>query len=418
MNWKHALALCLSCVALAARAQDASPTIKLDGSLTTGLHCFVPLQDPSRNPEIYMFDNPLGGMNAPYQAIIGGRLIAPDYGLSVHVSSGYNSIPAGGSVQDSFQLWDAYLWAGFGKFTIVAGQLDESGFRSWIDCQSYLGRDRFGSAGLAVKYGAGEFNAILEVPAYIPNASSNQNTRYYAVYYDATSVGLDGSAWAALNAIYAAANYTVPEAVAFQVGYQGQGLNAGGYTNGANVWVDVRYLGVPRLICYLEWEGWNLGQTFNDGSPVGGLAFGAFALVGWSFDRFTLQSSVSFLEGDTNAAGYYNLRVQPSLRYPIDGTLTAVLTGRVDNILGTMLTSQYADKPSFWINPECQVSVHGNQIAFGLFVGNDYTGGDQAGGSWFFGNTAASTPGFDGGSYVVSSPRFFLDCYVSFVFNF
>ena len=56
-----------------------------------------------------------------------------------------------------------------------------------------------------------------------PDAASNQNARYYAVYYDSTSVGIDGSAWAALNALYVAANYTVPRAAAFQIGYQGQG---------------------------------------------------------------------------------------------------------------------------------------------------------------------------------------------------
>lgn len=410
------LALCFSC--LGAMAQDASRAVKVEGSLTTGLHCFVPLADSSQDAEIYAFDNPLGGMNAPYQAILGARISATDYGLSIHISSGYNSILSGASAQNSFQLWDAYAWMKFRKFTIEAGQLDENDFRSWVDCQSYLARDRFGSAGLAVKYSDGGFNAIVELPAYIPGANSNQNTRYNAVYYDASSVGLDGKASSTLRSIYAAANYTFPGAAAFQLGYQGQGVNAGGHSNGADVWVDARYLGIERLICYLEWEGWNLGQTYDDGHGVGGLAFSAFALLGWKFERFTTQSSFSFLDGASDTKGYYNLRVQPSVSIPSGKDLTTVITARVDNIAGSLLSSQYAEKPSFWINPECQIAMHGNQLALGLFVGNDYTGGAQDGGSWFFGNTAASTPGFANGAYVVSSPRAFLDCYLSFVFNF
>lgn len=411
----------LSMIAVAAALaspDEGQPSARLEGSLTTGMHCFVPLGDRSQRSEIYFFDNPLGGMNTPYQAIVGGRLVATGYGLAAHVSSGYNSIPSGSSVQNSFQLWDAYAWVNAGSFTFEAGQLDDFDFVSWVDRQSYLGRDRFGSAGLAAKYRSGSFAAILELPAYVPGALSNQCTRWNAAV-DPGVGGLDGDALASFKSLYAAASYRATGLGGIQAGGQGQGTNAAGGWNGINLWFDVSYKGAERLISDFELELWNLGQEDPSGGSVDGLAYTASTVLGWGFDRFVLQSSFVLLQGDSSESDKYDLRVQPSVTLPLGGGTTAVLTGRVDNLAGgDYLSSQGAGKPSFWVDPELRINIGSNQVAVGAFFGNDYTGGDSAGGSWFFGNAAGSSPGFGGNSYSASSPRYFLDVYASLVFAF
>jgi hypothetical protein len=402
-------------------AENPPPIVKVDGSISTGVNCFVPLMDSSQEAELYAFDNPLGGMDAPYQVILGGRMTAPGYGLSIHLSTGYNSMPAGSNQQNSFQLWDGYAWCTIGMFTLEAGQLDEFDFVSWVDRQSYLARDKFGSAGVALKCRSGGLQAIVEVPAYIPGAASNQNFRWNSSG-DPGPGGIDGSALSAFKSLYAAASYSIPKYAAFQIGYQGQGSSEAGHDNGANLWADFSFKGMDRLIAYLELELWNVGQCHDQyGEAVDGIAYTASALAGWNFEAFTLQNAFVFLEGDTSADHYFDFRLQPSISRPLSGSLNAVLTARIDNLAGgTFLSSQGAGKASFWINPELRLALGGNQIAFGFYIGNDYTGGDAAGGSWFFGNTAASTPGFDRrkGEYTVSVPKAFIDSYLSLVFGF
>jgi hypothetical protein len=419
MKKLFAISLALSVLGPLVSGQTAAPAVKIDGSITTGLNCFVPLQDKSQKTEFYAFDNPLNGMDTPFQAIVGfTATTAPNSGLSIHISNGYNVIPAGTNQANSFQLWDGYAWSRFGNLTLEAGQLNENDFRSWVDCQSYIARDKFGSVGVAVKYTLNTFNAIAEVPGFVPGASSNQNIRWNSAN-DPGVGGLDGTMESTLDSLYLVANYAIPKLAGVQLGYQGQGLNAAGYSNGADLWADIHCLGIDRLTAYLEWEGWNIGQLDTAGDAVTGLAYNAFALFGWRFDAFTVQNDFAFLQGNTSAVKGYNLRLQPSLIYPVNGMLTAILTARVDNVAGKFLSSQNTGKPSFWINPEFQLALGGNQLAFGFYIGNDYTGGAGEGGSWFFGNTKLSTPGYDRttGTYTTGSPKAFIDPYVSFVYH-